>query len=282
MILKRQHKDYGRERLSSNSQDTLTPENTPPRTSHTNNTSDVLSSLHYAIPYLPPRLRNRLHTNSEDRSDGQTDNHQTTAHTEVTNKVPCSNFKPALKGKEKYSKSNFSFYDNFKGNMHGDDFSNLDRDWDNVILDTERNSSSFRSSHTGHSRGSRTNGEVSDISIFSRFQPESSATDRTSRNELIDSLDKPLVSQDAGEFIAEGRHFPDSRNGDNYLYNFDDESLLEDLVNRMDKMCLDEEDNNLGTENGCFIPEVDTDMTKDAYEVTTSHSLEGRTKKYMC
>lgn len=163
VVLKRRHKDYTRERLSSNSQDTVTPENTPPQTFTTNATSDVLSGLHYAIPYLPPRLRNRLQTPNQDTSQ----RNQNNAQSSKENK--CSKAKSSLGRKEKHSKTHNSFYDNFDRDLCLDDFSDLDKDWDNINLDDVRNSSALPSSQIT----SRTNGEIYDGSIFARFRPVS-------------------------------------------------------------------------------------------------------------
>ena len=218
-MMKRHQKDYSRERLSSNSQDTVTPENTPPR-----NTSDVLSTLHYAIPYLPPRLRSQLGISSEARSGSSRDNqnkesskrhclkvkprHETVVNdsrsdssfydnnidvlrdgedirvgshdnfaqnkVHVASKRPCIKVKPRVKTEEDESKHNQSFYDNYSIDVSDDelvDLDNVDKDWENVVLDTERCSrvtNSSQARNEGILAVSRTNGEVGDILRFPR------------------------------------------------------------------------------------------------------------------
>ena len=365
-MMKRHQKDYSRERLSSNSQDTVTPENTPPR-----NTSDVLSTLHYAIPYLPPRLRSQLGISREARNgssgdnqnkesskrhclkvkprhetvvnDSRSDNsfydnnidmlregenvrgrvgsHDNFAQNKVTSKRPCLKDKPRVQTEDDESKHNQSFYDNYSIDVSDDelvDLDNVDKDWENVVLDTERcsrvtNSSQARDDgfsavsrtngevgdilrfprtwlgpgsdrHDGVSRTngevgtwvrsgsdrhegvSRTNGEVGDFVRFSSLRPDSDTSVELFRNSLIDSNDEPLMPKSDTDLETKDKCSSESKNDDVFESM---ENFLEDLVNGMDRICTDEEEDDLGTENGCFIPEEDATWNKHTNEVFT-------------
>lgn len=103
------------------------------------------------------------------------------------------------------------------------------------------------------SSSGRTHGEISNDSIFSRLRPESRPV--TFRNNLIASIDQPLVSQSTEELSA------DTLKEDNCLYDFDNgDSLLEDLVERMDRVGTDEEDDKMV--NGSFTVEATPDTNK--------------------
>ena len=400
--MKRHQKDYSRERLSSNSQDTVTPENTPPR-----NTSDVLSTLHYAIPYLPPRLRSQLGISRQNRNgisgdnqnkdsskrhclkvkprqetavnDSRSDNsfydnnidvlkegenirgrlgsHGNFAQNKVTSKRPCLKDKPRVQTEDDESKHNQSFYDNYSIDVSDDelvDLDNVDKDWENVILDTERcsrvtNSSQarnegisavsrtngevgdilrfprtwlrsgserregvsrtngevgdiltfprtwLRSGSDRHEGVSRTNGEVGDFVRFSSLRPDSDTSVELFRNSLIDSIDEPLMPKSDTDletkdkvdlfrnrlndstdeplmpkrdtdFETKDKCSSESKNDDVFESM---ENFLEDLVNGMDRICTDEEEEDSGTENGCFIPEEDATWNKHTNEVFT-------------
>ena len=270
VTLKRRHKDYARERLSSNSQDTVTPENTPPRSFISDDTTTVLSGLHYAIPYLPPRLRNRLDITNEDRMERRDEVHQNNAQSSKElgsknkcSKSKCSKLKSSSKSKQKHSKTSNAVHDNFVGDLLLDDFGDLDKDWDSIDVDPGRNPPLLSSPQQ---RSSRTNGEIYDGSIFARFRPEFSFFNNTYSDDLIESLDRPFVSH-GEELSVEGSNSTDTAKGGNSLYDLEDESLLEDLVNKMDRIYTDEEEEKGGQENGSFFSEAASESNKPIHEV---------------
>ena len=272
---RRHQKDYTRERLSSNSQDTATPENTPPRAFTTESTSDVLSGLHFAIPYLPPRLRVRLQASGQNESassHGSRTNDNggrglsSAQNGNDRNKKKCLKAKSGSRSRsrDKNAKDKSSDYSRLIGGRNLDDFSNLDQDWENVIHSSERSDSpnQFSSSFPRHLLTSRTNGEISDDSVFSRLRRETNP--EVYRNNLIDSVDTPFVPQDTEELSIQGSNSIGTPKVDNSLYEFDnDDGLLRDLLDRMDSISPVGDGDSEGRQNGCFIPETESETKQE-------------------
>ena len=265
------HKDYTRERLSSTSQDTVTPENTPPRGS----TSDVLSGLHFAIPYLPPRLRQRLQDQSAQNESATCSSHgnetgDNVASTNAQNanaskKKKCLRARSSSRSSDKNTKSKSSDHSRLIEGSNLDDFCNLDKDWETVIQSSDRNHSPNQSSSldSRYMSSSRTNGEISNDSVFSRIRRETNP--EIYRNNLIDSLDTPFVPPDTEELCVRGSNSTGTARGDNSLYDFDnDAGLLQDLLDRMDSVSPEDEVGSEGGQNqGRFIPETESETTLD-------------------
>ena len=184
-----------------------------------------------------------------------------------SNKKKCLKAKsgPRSRSRDKNTKDKSSDYSRLIGGRHLDDFSNLDQDWENVIHSSERSDSPNQSSshYPRYLSSSRTNGEISDDSLFSRIRRETNP--EVYRNNLIDSVDTPFVPQDTEELSIQGSNSIGTAKVDNSLYEFDnDDGLLRDLLDRMDSISpVGDSDDSEGRQNGCFIPEMESETKQE-------------------